>query len=75
MNLEQLIKTECADGIWTAHLTHPILGFIDGRGLSEQMALANWRERLKVVAQAESTARYARLRAKHPAYFLEKKTA
>lgn len=66
MDLSQSIKTVCTDGLWFAHMTHPLLGYIEGSGLSEQMALAKWRERLREVAQVESTARYKQLREKHP---------
>lgn len=59
---------QTAEG-WVAHYTHPLLGFIDGRGPTKQMALSKWRERLREVVRTESAARYERLRQRFPGFF------
>ncbi len=65
MNITR-VETKRIDGVWHAHLDHHLLGPIDGRSGTEQMAISNLLAEMRRKCQAFNTQRYAELRAKYP---------
>lgn len=45
------VETRCIDGLWWASWNHPLLGYLDARGSTEQMAIANLQP---LIRQAQS---------------------
>ena len=45
-------ETRCIDGIWWAVLNHPVIGYVDARGTTENLSLANLAVELRKAREA-----------------------
>lgn len=68
MICEESVTVEKEAGGYVARYNHRLLGFIEGYGPTEAIALAKWRDHLREVVAHESSKRYMDLRARHPEF-------